>query len=121
MNLFFRKNFSCLCLLVMIILFSSCSRKAVEIPKNILSKEEFISILVDIHIAQAAMNANVMSDSSRYNMNDYSAYIFKTHHITKEKYDSTMAFYTTQPELMEGIYQEVINELSKKQSEAERK
>ena len=48
-------------------------------------------------------------------------FIFKTHHITKQSYDNSMAFYTLHPEILNEIYEEVINELSKKQSEAERK
>jgi hypothetical protein len=101
--------------------FISCSKKSVEVPKNILTKEELVPILVDIHLAQAFIGMNQFSDSSKFNLQDYSSYIYKSHHMTKEKYENSMAFYTLHPELLDEIYQEVINELSKKQSEAERK
>jgi hypothetical protein len=106
---------------VMLIFFSSCGKKSVDIPRGILSKEELVPVLVDIHLAQASLNLNQVADTSRFNMSDYTGFILKSHGITKEKYDTSMAFYTEHAELLDEIYQEVINELSKKQSEVERK
>jgi len=101
--------------------FSSCSKKTVDVPGDILTKEELVPVLVDIHLAQAAAGISQLNDSMRYSVNDYSASIFKLHHLSREKYDSSLEFYTAHPELLEEIYAEVINELSKKQGEAERK
>ncbi|MCX6290627.1 MAG: DUF4296 domain-containing protein [Bacteroidetes bacterium] len=109
------------CLHAVLLLSISCSKKPADIPKNILSKTELVPVLVDIHLAQAATGVNQLNDSARYGMKEYSGYIFKIHGITKEKYDSSLAFYSRHPELIDEIYQEVINELSRKQSEEERK
>lgn len=111
----------CLCVFAVLIFFASCSKKSVDIPKGILSKEELTPVLVDIHLAQASLNLNQTGDSSHFSMDDYTASILQSHHMTKEKYDTSMAFYTEHAELLEEIYEEVINELSKKQSETERK
>ena len=99
----------------------SCTRKPVEIPKSVLPKDQLIPVLVDIHVAQAAMGMNQLVDTSHFTMSEYTSYIFTIHHITKNEYDSSMSFYSQHPELLSEIYQEVINELSKKQGEAERK
>ena len=88
---------------------------------GILKKEELVPVLVDIHLAQTVVGMNQVNDSSHYSVTDYSAYIFKIHGIKKETYDSSLSFYTAHPELLDEIYQEVINELSRKQGEAERK
>ncbi len=92
-----------------------------KIPGDVLSKEEIVPILVDIHLAQAARSVNQASDSARYTIADYTAYILKSHHVSKEKYESSISFYTEHPELLELVYGEVITELSKKQGEAEKK
>ena len=76
-----------------------------------------IPVLVDIHIAQAATGLYHTGDTSMFAINDYLPYILKIHHIEKAKYDSSTAFYTLHPEIMEEMYDEVINELSKKQGE----
>jgi len=103
------------------IFFSSCVKKPVTIPKDVMSKEELVPVLVDIHLAQAVLNMSQLNDSSRYNIRDYLDFIFKSHHITQRSYDTSMAFYTLHPELLNEIYEEVISELSKRQSESERK
>jgi hypothetical protein len=113
--------FICIIGFLLVIGFSSCSKKEVQIPKDILSRQELVPVLVDMHLAQAALGINQLTDSTRYSMKDYSSYIFKSHHTTKEKYEQTLAFYTAHPELLDEIYSEVINELSKKQSETQRK
>jgi hypothetical protein len=102
-------------------IFFSCSKKAVDIPDDILKKDKMVSVLVDIHFAQAAVGVNQFSDSIHYTLNDYTSAIFNIHHITRAQYDSSLAFYTANPELLDEIYTDVINELSKKQSEAQRK
>ena len=121
MKLFSGNIIFCFCISGILIFFSGCSKKSADIPKNILTKEELVPVLVDIHLAQAYTGMNQLTDSSRVTMYDYAAYIFNAHHITKQKYDSAMAFYTFHPDLLNEIYQDVINELSKKQSESERK
>ncbi len=116
-NLFSLRYFA----IAALIIFSDCSRKEVNIPNDVLSKQEIISVLVDIHLAQSAVNKNLLTDSVRYGMKEYTPFILSSHHITKEKYETSIAFYTLHPDLIEEVYQEVINELSKKQGEAERK
>ena len=96
----------------------SCSKPKPVIPDGVLSQKEMIPVLVDIHIAQSATGLYDPEDSVKYTMNELLPYILKIHHIEKVKYDSTISFYTRHPEIMQQMYEEVINELSKKQGEA---
>jgi hypothetical protein len=96
----------------------SCSKPKAIIPEGVLSEKEMIPVLVDIHIAQSAIGLYDPEDSVKYTMNDLLPYILKIHHIEKIKYDSTISFYTRHPEIMQQMYDEVINEISKKQGEA---
>ena len=103
------------------IFFSSCAGKKNDIPADVIGMEELAPVLADMHIAQASMNMNRMSDSLRFNMCDYTDYILKSRHITKERYHRSLSFYSSHPELMDSVYRRVIDELSRKQSEAERR
>jgi hypothetical protein len=98
-------------------IFFSCSRKPVNIPETVLSREEMVSVLVDIHLAQALVGINQFNDSLHYNLSDYLSSVFQMHHLTREKYARSLEFYTDHPELLDEMYADVINELSKKQSE----
>jgi len=99
----------------------SCSKPKPEIPKGVLTQKEMVPVLVDIHIAQAATGLYNAGDTSLFKMNDYLPYILSIHHIDKAVYDSSVSFYTLHPEIMEQLYDEVINELSKKQGEVSSK
>jgi len=99
----------------------SCSKPKPEIPKGILTQKEMVPILVDIHIAQAAKDLYHTGDTARFSINDFLPFILSSHHIEKAVYDSSIAFYTLHPEIMQQVYDDVINELSKKQGEVSSK
>ncbi len=104
--------------ILLVFVYCSCSQPKAEIPEGILTQKEMIPILVDIHIAQAANGLYNAGDTALFTMNDYIPYILKIHHIERALYDSSTAFYTLHPEIMQEMYDEVISELSKKQGEA---
>lgn len=97
----------------------ACSKKKASIPEDILSMKDMQEILADIHLAQAASASVVLSDSSIYNTKEYVNYILKDHHVTRERFLTSMKFYTENPALLEEVYDSVITDLSKLQSESE--
>jgi hypothetical protein len=105
--------------ILLVSIFISCKKAEVKIPEGILKKGEMVSILADVHIAQAAAVMNSASDSTRYSVAEMRKYILDTHHTNQMQYDSSIAFYTRHPEMMSQIYDSVITELSKKQGEVE--
>ena len=107
--------------LAVFIAFSSCDKPKPVIPAGVLTEKEMIPVLVDIHIAQSASALFVAGDSIKYDMNNLLPYILSIHKIDQAVYDSSISFYTRHPEIMQQMYEEVINELSKKQGEASSK
>ena len=78
-----------------------------------------VPLLADIHIAQAASTMYGMGDTTKYSMKEFLPYILKIHRHTQAEYDSSMSFYSGHPELMNDIYDKVIDEMSRKQGEVE--
>jgi len=107
--------------LILLTTVLSCSKPKTIIPAGVLTEKEMIPLLVDIHIAQAAASIYNASDSAMYNMNEMLPYILSIHHVEKATYDSSVGFYTRHPELMQQMYEEVINELSKEEGEVSSK
>jgi hypothetical protein len=99
----------------------SCSKPKTVIPSDVLTEKEMIPVLVDVHIAQAATSMFDSNDSVKYKMDEMLPYILSIHHVDKPRYDSSISFYTRHPEIMQRMYDEVINELSKKQGEVSSK
>lgn len=105
-----------------ILLFSSCSleQKEISIPDYVITQDSMIHILADVHIQEAMMN-QYSQEGRHMKMNPEKQYqlIFDKYHISKERYDSSYQFYLDNPSLLNKIYENVIIELTKKQSEIE--
>jgi len=111
------KYLSSFLVLFLIIACYSCSKPKPVIPEGLLTEKEMVPVLVDIHIAQSAAALYDPEDSVKHTVNEMLPYILSIHHIEQVKYDSSISFYTRHPEIMQLIYDEVINEISKKQGE----
>lgn len=92
----------------------------VEIPKDVLAKDKMTSILVDVHLAEAAMTLN-NSQRDTAKVMEYYEFIYKNHNTTKKQFTESYDFYLSHPELLNKIYDDVLVELSKKQAETIKK
>lgn len=104
--------------LLLIFLFSCGSSGREEIPPGVLPKEKMVDVMCDIELARGEQSVNIqqkINDPSADTIS-YTA-IFLQNKIKKAEYDSSMQYYTLHPELLNEIYDEVINrlEMEKKQ------
>jgi ribosomal protein L7/L12 len=107
---------------VLIFLFSggilfSCGNhgeeEQVTVPPTVLSEEQYAKVLADFSLAEAAGNANPLKLSG---VKFDSAYTFdplKDNNVSRELYDSTVAFYSRHPKLYKKVCDDVLNVLSK--------
>ena len=100
-------------------LLFACSKKQITVPEDVIQKKDMQELLTDIHLAQSAATNSILSDSSIYSSSEYMNYVFKTHNVSREKFLSSMKFYTENPEVLEEVYDSVITELSRIQAESE--
>lgn len=87
-----------------------------SIPETTLSKEKMVGVMLDIHISEATMNMTPInrnvSDSPKPGID-----VLKKNNISKEQFDESFVFYTQHPLLLNEIYEEVMDSLSKMQAE----
>jgi hypothetical protein len=100
-------------------LFASCSEKPVEIPADVINRDEMASILTDISLAQASYSVRVHADSVKYKMSDYVNQVLIQHSTEKDKFLLSLKFYGEHPEVLQQVYDSVITNLSKLQGETE--
>ena len=113
------KNKSLLFLLPVFILMVSCSsNKNKATPENLLSKENMVSVMMDIQLADATINL------SNYGQGNYPndkqkllTAIYAQHKVTKKQFEESFSYYVEHPEEFQKIYDDVISGLSKKQAE----
>lgn len=77
------------------------------------------AVIADIHLAEAEANIHMLPDSSSGKKISYGT-IFEKHSVTKQQYEESLSFYISHPELLDEIYEAVLNELSKMQGEAKK-
>jgi len=97
----------------------SCSEKKPGIPSTVINPGKMVSILTDVHIAQAAVSSYSPGDTLRYTVGDYMPAIFKNHGTTQQQFDSSLKYYSSNPALLDSIYKEVLEELSRKEGEVD--
>jgi hypothetical protein len=84
----------------------------------ILSKEQMVQLLTDIHIAEAKVSELGMSgDTVQVTQSKYLQFVCDKNKTSIKAFDDSYHFYTTQPVLLDSIYQQVIANLSLLESE----
>lgn len=112
------KLFSWIFILLLALTFS-CSDKEKRIrKKDIIPKEDLIIILADIHIADGIMNMpkylnKYPGKDTLSNYND----IFANHGYSREIFDKTLKYYSNHPDDFELLYENVLDNLSRFESE----
>lgn len=90
-----------------------------EIPEKLFTKEQMISILTDVHLVEGALNFHRVN---RMEYKDYkSAYyskILEEHQITAVQLKENIDYYNSDPELMEDIYEAVLSNLVRLETES---
>jgi hypothetical protein len=100
--------------LLLLLFACNSSTEEVKVPSAIISQDSMAVLLTDVHLLEAAIDLNLISTAGKQQPDKYYG-IFKVHNISRQHYDSSLAFYSEHPELLNKIYDVVIERLSKKQ------
>lgn len=105
-----------LLLLIMLMATASCR------DKDKIPREEMVSILVDIHLLDGALQQN------RYRREleipdtlDVYEHVLENHGYTRAQFDSTLNYYSRDPRKFERIYQDVMARLNRMETRAREK
>ena len=96
---------------ILICLLFSCSNSdEKKIPENVLSENNFESILKEIHLAEATFELHKtkgMGKAKNELANSYQN-IYSEYTISEEEFKLTLEYYSNHPEKLEKIYDKVI-------------
>lgn len=94
----------------------SCNADRKPPKKYLLTRDQLIPVLVDIHLTFAIQTTAEFHELTRlYDSIDLYSDIFIKHHVDKAAFDTTLSYYSKNPEYLIDIYDEVIMRLSKLQ------
>lgn len=102
-------------LLVILVVCYSCSwfDKA---RKEIIKKEKFINVLVDIHLADAVLSQEgleLLNDTLKVDL--YYDDILKKHNISANQLKQTIAYYINKPSEYNKVYEQVLEIISQQE------
>ncbi len=107
---------------VMITSVASCSKTTEKkIPDDVFSRDSMVMIMAKIHIAEALLH-QYGSQTSQIDFK--AAYLQKLIHdnsIDTARFNRSFNFYASQPDIFTGVYEDVINEISRQQAEGKGK
>jgi len=101
--------------------FQCCIRSEESAPKELIPPDSMVNILVDVHIAEAAANVARINDVEKFSASDLYPDIFKTHLTDSISFRKSFDYYLHHPKKLDKIYEQVLNELSRRESEPEQK
>ncbi|MBE0663036.1 MAG: DUF4296 domain-containing protein [Bacteroidales bacterium] len=114
-------NHPVLILLSLTMLMASCyssnKRLESELPPDALDKNTMIDLLTDIHLIEGTLAQKQVKGVLAFDFAEiYYDSLFAKYSIQKAKLDSSIAYYSRNPDVYEEIYAEVITRLSKIES-----
>ena len=105
-----------LILLFTIAAFTGCNRDSTlsEPPPQLLSKQQMVSFLIDLHLTEAKMNYTEarQADSTEILFRNYEKHLMGQHGFTDSVYLQSYAYYLDHMELMDEIYADVVDSLN---------
>ncbi len=104
-------------LLLCLVSCYNVNEREVVVPDKLLSKSEMVSVLTDVQLVEAGLSIN---ENRRLEMElkpEYYRLVLDTHNITLKQLKENINYYQSTPKVMEDIYDEVLANLSKLQSE----
>jgi hypothetical protein len=104
--------------LIFIFLLLSACVEPEKPPANLLTKEQMIAILTDIHIAESKVNMmNLRSyDSMQVLYRKLESDIYKKHRVDTAVYNVSYRYYLENMQLMDEIYAALVDSLSLRES-----
>ena len=77
-----------------------------------------VAVLTDVHLTEAApVPMQLIGDSALQFVADHYQWVFEKNQVTEEQFRASMKFYVEHPKQLDKIYEKVIDNLSKMQSQ----
>jgi len=96
--------------IVLIFLFSSCSKKKHD---EVIKRDEFVKILTDLQKAEGIMSSRGWHDAGITDSSlSYYNFVLKKYNINRAQFDKTLEYYSQDPDDIIRIFDEVIAKIN---------
>ncbi|MFY0607131.1 MAG: DUF4296 domain-containing protein [Cyclobacteriaceae bacterium] len=93
-----------------------CTSKKKELPADLLTHDDMVKVLVEVHILEAKVKKLYLNaDSSSKVYHHYEKMLFDDLDIDKTAYEKSVAYYVDEISTYKDIYEEVVDSLLARQ------
>lgn len=96
-----------------ILTLTACSKN--QPPEGVLDEQRMVSVLADLTVIDGYMSTLMYTDSLRIRGKNFYATVYKHHNISKETFENSMKYYSSQPVLLDSMYSRVARKLEAKE------
>ena len=103
---------------ILSVLLLACTTCKTEIPSGILFEREFVNMLKEVHLAEAAFELNKSKgtvNAKNTLANSYQS-TYKKYDIDTSSFNKSLEYYAKHPEILEEIYSTVLEQLTGERS-----
>lgn len=105
-----------------LILLAACKQTLPTVPAELIQMKEMEIILQDMHMTDAVAESKAqMGMNEKLLTEEYYEQIFKSHKTTREHFLKSYKFYETHPQLLDQMYNEILDGLSKREEAVSKK
>lgn len=102
---------------ILILLYSCKCSSRFKVPDDIIQPDSMAVLLTDVHKLQASLQLGYTRNDSVIPATMAFDDLWKKHHITENDYNRYISFYSRNPELLDSVYERVLNNLNQQKAE----
>jgi hypothetical protein len=116
-NILQNKQQQLICIFLCLILVLGCNNNEEGKPSNLISEKQMAAIITDIHVVEARVNKMALPnlDTSTLVSERLKAQLFKQYKIDTATFNANYKYYSTRPDYLERIYEDVTKQLQKRE------
>jgi len=105
-------------ILLVAILIPGCRRGSTAPPPGILTRDQMIAVLADIHLVDAMIHEETNSPKNKNDLGlTWYPSVLEKHDVTRSQVDSSLFFYNSRPRDFDAMYREVLKKLNQRLDE----
>lgn len=107
-----------LIVLIVVSILSACSNQP-KVPHSFPKENEMAAILTDLYMAESTMNSYPMGYREGIDKKSpqYYKFVLDKHNLSKQEFDTILAWYTANPYLFTKVYERVISILGTREAD----
>jgi hypothetical protein len=106
--------------LLLVLLLSACKNHRDSVPAEIIQPDSMVLLLADFYLAEALASEAGFNQDGKELRKSFYKFIIHSRKTEYERFKKSMDYYSSHPEKFSEISEKVIEELSRRQAEADK-